>query len=381
MSDNLNQLLSETDLFRIYRKGRFLMCELLTAHQTLTTSYVNGGFRENQKWLINHQSCEASAHEEVHSRIAELGQARYHTTICDSFGFSEDQVSLMSTAANMHYAAVKQETFRDMTVTACVTAGVQGNASRSGDPAKYDESFKGWNEVPPEGTINTLLLINVPLTPAALTRSVVTMTEAKSAALEELSVGSRYSQGLATGTGTDQFCIASPIAPEQYSKTWTGAHTKIGELIGKAVTLSTREALRWQNGLEMSYTRSVFHILQRYGLTEAVWNQMLARFSTEQELRLFKANQKAFIYDPQISCGAFILAVLLDKQRYGVIPEAVVAEQIVHELALLMCVLGQNHQQFAANLQTLKQNSLPPLELFVYAIVEGTRLKWSETEQ
>ena len=61
------------------------------------------------------------------------------------------------------------------------------------------------------GTINTMLLINRPLTPAALARAVVTMTEGKSAALQRLAVPSKLHVDLATGTGTDQSCVAAPL--------------------------------------------------------------------------------------------------------------------------------------------------------------------------
>ena len=44
---------------------------------------------------------------------------------------------------------------------------------------------------------------------------------------------------------------------------------KFGEIIALAVRDATAEALRWQNGLESSYTRGVFHALGRYGVKEA----------------------------------------------------------------------------------------------------------------
>ena len=37
------------------------------------------------------------------------------------------------------------------------------------------------------------------------------MTEGKSAALQRLAVPSCYSPDLATGTGTDQYCVAAPV--------------------------------------------------------------------------------------------------------------------------------------------------------------------------
>ena len=76
-----------------------------------------------------------------------------------------------------------------------------------------------------------MLFINRPLTPAALARVVVTMTEGKTAALQRLAVPSKLHIDLATGTGTDQYCIAAPASG---GKVLTSAspHMKLGEIIG-----------------------------------------------------------------------------------------------------------------------------------------------------
>ena len=81
------------------------------------------------------------------------------------------------------------------------------------------------------GTINTLLLVGQPVTAPTLARLVMTVTEAKAAALSRLAVPSCYSQDLATGTGTDQFAIAAPNTGER-PLTSASAHTKFGELVG-----------------------------------------------------------------------------------------------------------------------------------------------------
>ncbi len=97
----------------------------------------------------------------------------------------------MGTAANMNNAAFILEQFRDLQVVAVVTGGVEGNAGRAGDPASVVESADGFETLPPAnrepgpGTINSMVLINKPLIPGAMTRTIMTATEAKSAALQE----------------------------------------------------------------------------------------------------------------------------------------------------------------------------------------------------
>ena len=57
---------------------------------------------------------------------------------------------------------------------------------------------------------------------------------------------------------------------------------KLGEIIGVAVRDATLEALRWQNGLEASYTRGLCHALGRYGVTEAALMTTSRRTSTRR---------------------------------------------------------------------------------------------------
>ena len=103
------------------------------------------------------------------------------------------------------------------------------------------------------------------------------MTEGKSAALQRLAVPSKRHIDLATGTGTDQFCVAAPLSGGR-PLTSASPHMKLGELIGLATRHATLEALRWQNGLEASYTRGVFHALGRYGVQEATFFDDIAPF-------------------------------------------------------------------------------------------------------
>ncbi len=64
----------------------------------------------------------------------------------------------------MNYATVMQRGDDDLTVTAVVTAGVQGNAACAGDPTTWRETPAGCREtVLHGGTINAQVLLNCPL--------------------------------------------------------------------------------------------------------------------------------------------------------------------------------------------------------------------------
>lgn len=159
------------------------------------------------------------------------------------------------TGANMDNLAVKSVSYRDMTVTALATAGVCGNAVRMGkDIGMFYEP----------GTINVLILPNMHLSHRAMSRAVISATEGKSAALDDLDVRSSYT-GLvnpATGTGTDNIIV---VEGEGVPLENAGGHSKLGELVAKAVYGAVSDAIYKQNGLVAD--RSVFQRLKDRKLT------------------------------------------------------------------------------------------------------------------
>ena len=68
--------------FCLRRSGRFLVTELLTPHRVLSTSALQGGQSESLRYLVNHQSCEGSAHHERHACMMKLGLEEYHRSVC-----------------------------------------------------------------------------------------------------------------------------------------------------------------------------------------------------------------------------------------------------------------------------------------------------------
>src|ERR1700722_5182427 len=335
------EVLREAAEFRLVRSGRFVVAELLVPHRVISTSSRNGGQREGLRFLVNHQSCEGTDHRERHALI--MGNEEYHDSACGEIEIDPAFAAMMQTAANMNYAAVVVASDLNVTVTAVVTAGVHGNAACAGDPAAYRETESGWEKVAAvPGTINTMLLISHALTEGALARAVITMTEAKSAALQRLAVRSLYSANFATGTGTDQYCVAARLESDGGGKefTSTSPHSKLGELIGVAVRDATLEALRWQNGLEVSTTRLLFHALGRYGVREADCLTELAPLLSERELELLKKNFQSVVYEPKVSAAAYAIAAVLDRIRVGTLPAAAARDIFRQQLATMASSLA-----------------------------------------
>jgi adenosylcobinamide amidohydrolase len=367
--------LLEEPCFRLRRSGRFLVADLERAHRVLSTSVRHGGQVDYLRHLVNHQSCEGTGHHERHRVMTDGGLEAYHDRVCGEAGVPAAETAVMGTAANMNYVALVKDSDQDVVVTAVVTAGVHGNAITAGEPAAWRETADGMQQVPDyAGTINILLFVNQPLTPAALARAAVTMTEGKTAALFRLAVPSKRHVDLATGTGTDQYCIAAPLTGGRLL-TSASPHVKLGELVGLAARRGTIEALRWQNGLEASYTRGLFHALGRYGVREATLLDDLSRMLTDPDLELLRRNDRAAFYEPLVGAAAHALATVCDRVRYGTIPNAVAAEAMVqHAASIAANLAAQVHRwpEFRVALRGYANGDVKTL------VSRAVALGWSE---
>jgi adenosylcobinamide amidohydrolase len=160
-----------------------------------------------------------------------------------AFGIPADEITFLGTGVSMDDLAVYKKSYQEFTVYCLATAGVKGNAMRTGvDETNWIEKNGKYEKT--VGTINTILLTNVPLNDGSLARAVITATEAKTAALQDLDVRSTYDpQNQATGTGTDNVIVASGKMVGK--PLWiTGGHTKMSELIGVSTKTAITEAIK-----------------------------------------------------------------------------------------------------------------------------------------
>ncbi len=176
----------------------------------------------------------------------------YEKQVLEKIGIEKKDIALLSTGANMDNLAVAKEEFDEFYTVAFTTAGAKFNAIRLGDEeADYiEKDFKTYKIVdgkliPKEeeeiGTVNIILITNADLTDGALARAIITITEAKTNAFQELDIKStKHPELQATGTGTDSVIVVGGFGKKM---DYTGGHTKIGEMIAKCVKKSVKEAL------------------------------------------------------------------------------------------------------------------------------------------
>jgi iron complex transport system ATP-binding protein len=149
-------------------------------------------------------------------------------------GIAEPFVGLM-TAAWTENAGVAFETRGEVAVAAIVTAGL-GNLTAAG----LDELPGAAIQRATPGTINTILLIDAALTPAAMANAIITATEAKTLLLVEHDL--RTTEGHpASGTSTDSVVVACTGRGDSMS--YSGPATTAGWLIGRTVRIALNESI------------------------------------------------------------------------------------------------------------------------------------------
>lgn len=227
--------------------------------KVLSTSVYNGGYSEDYVAVYNYDAKQGSG---MPCEVLADTYVEHMRLISKRLALNPDMVTGMGTAASMENAVVETMSYKELTVTAIVTAGIETNGGRVGDPSDY---YKPMERLGKCGTINIMLVLDCDMPPGALARSLVTCTEAKTAAIQELLAGSNYSTGLATGSGTDQTIIVANPERELYFET-TGKHSKIGELIGKVVIKAVKGALEKQSGLNEQLQHNVFRRLKRFSI-------------------------------------------------------------------------------------------------------------------
>lgn len=266
--------LPDGDTIHHYKKSIVVL--FADRRHVISTGPNNGGYREDLQAVFNHDDNPGPGMACIMRDSTFEGHM--NLVALEDLGLNPEKCTGLCTAANMDNVSVKSMKYRDLIVTAIVTAGIEHNGGRAGDPATYYEDnekfydltgkgFDDQTETQIPGTINVILHMNANLDAGTLARTIITVTEAKAAVLQELRVRSHNSNGLATGSGTDGI-IAISNPSSSLKLTNAGKNSKLGELIGKTVMAATKEALFKQSGLCPEKQRNVLRIMGRYGIND-----------------------------------------------------------------------------------------------------------------
>ncbi len=142
-------------------------------------------------------------------------------TLARELGIAEPFVGLL-TAAALKRVQVNVQREQQATVVSIVTIGLSHPVAAGVTPAFRMEP----------GTINTILIVDAVLTPAARVNALITATEAKTLALVEAGIRAPHG-GPASGTSTDATVIATTDRGARFE--YAGPITPVGALIGQGV--------------------------------------------------------------------------------------------------------------------------------------------------
>ncbi|SES70381.1 adenosylcobinamide hydrolase [Methanococcoides vulcani] len=315
-TENERKILFETSNGeRVYLQDTSIIVTFPAKRRTLTTSWINGGCQEDLKGIFNHKvpTKGRTSHELEGGSVPE-----YLKIAASRLGLDPSRASGLLTAANMRNAVIKTQSFRGLEVTAVVTGGIEVNGGRAGDPASYYQEDERYEPV--GGTINVILLIGANMPPYALTRVLMTATEAKTAALQQLMASSRYSNGVATGSGTDMIAV---VVDSTSSMTLTdaGKHSKLGEMIGKCVLEGVQEAVGLQSELTPLTQRDMLVRLDRFGVDESNYWKVASAMDGDNKKARFLKDLREISCNPSLVGYVASVLHIIDEISWGLIPE------------------------------------------------------------
>ncbi|MCT4644753.1 MAG: adenosylcobinamide amidohydrolase [Carboxylicivirga sp.] len=291
-----------------------------------STSVLNGGYRNDLKVAYNQSCGKRLPKKECHKMKADTLEGHY-TVIAEELGLDPNLTTGMGTAALMENMATVTKEHGPLKVMAMVTAGIDVNGGRAGDPAAYDE-LEQKHLIPAQettGTINMFVSINANMPEGTLFRAMMTATEAKTAALQELMGNSCYSTGLATGSGTDSAIMINDLESDYFVR-GAGKHSVLGELIGTAVKEAVTEALDRQAGMNTQRQSRISFQAKRYGITVDKVKMYHSHMFPESQLDEQDFDKAFLAVDSDKNLLAPFAAIihLIDQKEWGLLDELTV---------------------------------------------------------
>jgi adenosylcobinamide hydrolase len=192
--------------------------------KTVSSAIFNGGSRQ-VKAVLNVGVPEGYSDHSLH-----LDPLQLITTSAAKLNITQDYLAMVTAAKIQNYSLITKKT-PDFSVSVAATAGCSHGES-SGEEMNVQEIT---------GTINIIVFIDGNPTESCMVAALITATEAKSAALRDFDVRSRYTGDSATGSITDAVTVATTGKGKQIIL--GGPASKLGKLVGSCARRAVTEAL------------------------------------------------------------------------------------------------------------------------------------------
>ena len=259
-------------------------------------------------------------------------------------GTFDDFVGMVTYASVKDFSLVSKID-GDLAVSVIATAGCTHTES-SGEEIET-------HEIP--GTINIIVIIDGNPTTSCLASTLITATEAKTAALRDLDLRSRYSGGEATGTITDALVTAK--TGRGSSIVYGGPASKLGKLIGFCTRKAVKDATVRAKVGGFSPSRSIIKRLTERHLSMeklAVETSKIKGISIDhlQMEKLLKSK-------PVFTTFLLAAAKLDDDVKKGLIPKEIRNVNLLSSQYSEM-FLASNIINDAKNINQIDEVNLPP---------------------
>jgi alpha-ribazole phosphatase CobZ len=296
---------------------KYVSIRLPRRMRALASTILNGGLGETDSVLM----LQVSLHYDHADPVEHL------RSLLPRLGLPSDTVCFMTAAELDKAFCTKGVEHNGSEAVALVSAGIS-NAIRAGESSR--EGSVPHRQV---GTINVMVVTDEPLADCALANAVMTVTEAKAAALQDHNI---------PGTGTTSDAVVIMCPPEGEKCLWSGSSSDHGIAMAVAVRSALGESItRWKgaNGDSVNFLR---HLAIRGITYDDMWGSVkemnaLDPAWDENEMRSrFESKLVSLAKDINVNALLTAAIALEDKGRYGQLfglSEAKYEEDPVHLLA------------------------------------------------
>ena len=298
----------------LLRQGRALLAMLPNENfRVLSSGFTNGGVMESPEAVVNVTGMGGQVEYDVMKGGLDENDA-CGLTYAKKLGLDPSKTVLLGTAANMDNAAVRSIVSDDgICISAAITAGIDHNGGRSGDPATYDESVA--RHVTNSGTIITIMVIDADLSEGALFQAMLMAAEAKSCVIQELQARSLYSRSIATGSGTDQVAVISNTASGNKIES-IDRSSHLAHAIADCIKQALPEAFERQAGMDAKRQWDPFMQMKRYGVGVETMHDDIRQSATMKEI---EAALDKMHTDRQLAATVSVILGIADDVSAGLI--------------------------------------------------------------
>jgi adenosylcobinamide hydrolase len=266
----------------------------------VSSAIFNGGYKK-VKAVLN-----VGVPEGYNDRSLHIDPLELITTSAAKLNLTKDYLAMVTAAKIKNYAVITQKA-TNFSVTVVATAGCSHGES-SGETMDVDET---------PGTINIIVFIEGDPTDSCMIASLITATEAKSAALRDFDIRSFYTGDSATGSITDSVTVATTNKGKNII--YGGPASKLGQMVGYCTRKAVAAALIKQEPIWACRT-----VIDRLKERHLSLEKLSAEISKIQGLSVNPKNLEEILNRDSLALVYLLAAAKLDDDvNKGLIPAGI----------------------------------------------------------